>query len=134
MGMDVIGRDPKNEAGDYFRANVWSWRPINHLMIDLCSDFLDEEVLRAMSFNDGAGPEDQATCNKIADRFDAWMERHTEGHTLESDLRVGPGGRLLSLETVQQNPTAGVSPYLVHDEHLKEWVEFLRSCGGFQVY
>ena len=43
MGMDVYGRNPDSQAGKYFRANVWSWRPIHALVIDLCSDFLDEE-------------------------------------------------------------------------------------------
>jgi hypothetical protein len=28
MGMDVWGRKPKNEQGEYFRANIWSWHPI----------------------------------------------------------------------------------------------------------
>ena len=33
MGMDVYGRDPDSPAGKYFRANVWSWRPIHALII-----------------------------------------------------------------------------------------------------
>lgn len=28
MGMDVFGQDPKNEKGEYFRNNVWWWRPL----------------------------------------------------------------------------------------------------------
>ena len=28
MGMDVYGRAPTSESGEYFRANVWSWHPI----------------------------------------------------------------------------------------------------------
>ena len=26
--MDICGRKPKNKIGEYFRANVWSYRPI----------------------------------------------------------------------------------------------------------
>ena len=44
MGMDVVGRNPSTEAGKYFRANVWSWRPIHNLIVQLCSDLLDEEM------------------------------------------------------------------------------------------
>lgn len=73
MGMDVYGRDPANEQGEYFRATVWSWRPIQALMIELCSDILDEELLDAMGTNDGAGPETQAVYTQIAERFDIWM-------------------------------------------------------------
>lgn len=28
MGMDVYGKNPANEAGEYFRRNVWGWRPL----------------------------------------------------------------------------------------------------------
>ncbi len=45
MGLDVYGRNPDSDAGKYFRANVWSWRPIHALIIELCSDLLDEDQL-----------------------------------------------------------------------------------------
>ncbi len=28
MGMDVYGRDPENDKGEYFRNNVWWWHPL----------------------------------------------------------------------------------------------------------
>jgi hypothetical protein len=28
MGMDVYGKEPKSETGEYFRRNVWGWRPL----------------------------------------------------------------------------------------------------------
>lgn len=28
MGMDVYGKKPTNEVGEYFRRNVWGWRPL----------------------------------------------------------------------------------------------------------
>lgn len=28
MGMDVYGKNPKSETGQYFRRNVWGWRPL----------------------------------------------------------------------------------------------------------
>lgn len=28
MGMDVYGKNPSSEAGEYFRRNVWGWRPL----------------------------------------------------------------------------------------------------------
>lgn len=28
MGMDVYGKNPKNEIGQYFRNNVWWWHPL----------------------------------------------------------------------------------------------------------
>jgi hypothetical protein len=35
MGMDVYGRKPTAEVGEYFRRNVWGWRPLADLCIDL---------------------------------------------------------------------------------------------------
>jgi len=117
MGMDVYGRNPSCEEGRYFRASIWSWRPIHGLMRQLCCEFVSDEVLFSMGFNDGAGPEDQETCDKIAKAFDKWMEHNASGVKLETpEIHAGLVGAL------------GFDHYL-----LKEWVTFLRSCGGFKV-
>lgn len=135
MGMDVYGRQPTAKAGKYFRANVWSWHPIHALIRELCADLLDPKLLDQLAFNDGAGPTDQQTCTEMANRFEQWMEHHTEGHGLESSLRVNQEGRFITLEELDQNPDLETkSPYEVSDDHLKEWIEFLRHCGGFQVW
>lgn len=136
MGMDITGRNPSDPSGKYFRANIWSWRPIHHLCCELCSDLLDEETLTAMNFNEGAGPTDQAICTQMANRFDLWMEHNASGQTLESeDLRITNEGRFVGEEELEENPDLETeSPYEVDDEHLKQWVEFLRHCGGFQIW
>ena len=71
MGMDVSGINPSTEVGEYFRANVWSWRPIYALMA-IANErhfglLVDEDTLRLMRYNDGAGLRDQSSCNKMAD-------------------------------------------------------------------
>lgn len=135
MGMDVYGRNPTSPAGKYFWANVWMWHPIHALLVELCSDLLDQELLRRLAYNDGAGPKEQQTCTAMANRFERWLEHHAEGHRLESDLRITPEGRFVSDNDLAANPDLEtVSPYAVEDEHLKEWVEFLRHCGGFEVW
>ena len=40
MGMDVFGTAPKSEKGEYFRNNVWWWRPL----WDYCTIVGDEIV------------------------------------------------------------------------------------------
>jgi hypothetical protein len=135
MGMDVFGRNPDSKAGEYFRANVWSWRPIHDLIIWLCSDLLDEETLESLSYNAGAGAEDQETCTQMANRFDQWMEHNVEGHDIEIEgMQVTPEGRFVSEQELTKNPELEtVTPYETDDEHLKEWIEFLRHCGRFRV-
>jgi hypothetical protein len=129
MGMDVIGRNPNSSAGEYFAANLWSWRPIHDLIVRLCSDLLDDETLVGLGYNDGQGPMEQATCAAMATRFERWMEHHVSGHGLDSDLRV-----VTEQESMENPDLETESPYQAEDEHLKEWIEFLRHCGGFEVW
>ena len=136
MGMDVTGRNPISPAGEYFRANEWSWRPIHVLIRELCSDLLDEETLELIGCNDGAGPPDQSICTKMANRFELWMKHNVRGSSLDvPEMRVTEDGHLVSEEELAENPDIEThTPYHVKDEHLKEWIEFLRYCGGFQVW
>lgn len=36
MGMDIYGKAPANETGEYFRRNAWGWRPLATLCCTLC--------------------------------------------------------------------------------------------------
>ena len=136
MGMDVIGRNPDSDAGKYFRANVWSWRPIHDLIIELCSDLLDEKTLELLAYNDGAGAADQETCTAMASRFEVWMEHHAHGHEIDiPGTRIKNDGSFVTEEELEANPDLETTtPYGVEDEHLKEWIEFLWHCGGFKVW
>ena len=120
MGMDVFGRNPSSKAGEYFRANVWSWRPIHDLVIRLCSDFLDEGTLESLGYNDGSGPEDQETCTQIANRFELWMEHNVEGHDIDIEgMQEMP--EVLLISELQGFETSELeTPYGTDDEHLKE--------------
>lgn len=134
MGMDVYGRKPKSKAGEYFRANVWAWRPIHALICALCSDLLSEKMLAAISFNDGAGPRSQKVCTAMANRFERWLEHHASGHGLQiPGIRVAEDGHLVTPKSPNYSPDLP-SPYQISDDDLKEWVEFLRNCGGFRVW
>lgn len=130
MGMDVFGRNPKNSDGEYFRANVWSWRPIHSLICHIAKDLFDEETLESMAFNDGAGLETQEECDLLADRFNMWLENNVDGVVIEqSAVRVDDCGRFLG----RDSSDPGRSPYQTSDDHIKSFVAFLRGCGGFRV-
>ena len=131
MGMDVYGRNPKSKEGEYFRASIWSWHPLHSLTCELCKDLLPEEMLMRMGYNDGAGPEDQETCDAMASRFEVWMEHHAGGvQKQEAELACPPWAKMFSAAFGQD---IGAT-YDIDDEHLKEWVRFLRACGGFKVW
>ena len=53
MGMDVYGKNPANEVGEYFRRNVWGWHPL----WEYCED-VHGEIAGAVEHghsNDGDG-------------------------------------------------------------------------------
>ena len=56
MGMDVYGTKPTSEKGEYFRNNVWWWRPLwdycEHVAPELCKDV-------SAHYNDGDGLDDE---------------------------------------------------------------------------
>ena len=144
MGMDCMGDNPSCKQGEYFRANIWSWWPIHNLICHFCDQhaevfditLIDDETLKHMSVNDGEGPSDEKTCQILADYFDTYIEKEMEGDVIE--CQHGPvccskTHRFLSAEeekTVKETYRA----YRVEREHLKEFVGFLRSCGGFRVF
>ena len=52
MGMDVYGKKPTNETGEYFRNNVWWWRPLWDYCVTVAPE-LCEGV--SGHYNDGDG-------------------------------------------------------------------------------
>lgn len=53
MGMDVIGKNANSEKGEYFRNNVWWWRPL----WDYCQN-LHGDIVASVEYghsNDGDG-------------------------------------------------------------------------------
>ena len=55
MGMDVYGQAPKSDLGEYFRANVWFWRPLWNYVCQVAPDVIDQTIAQAGHYNDGAG-------------------------------------------------------------------------------
>ena len=133
--MDIQGRKPSAAAGKSFRTEFWAWRPIHALIVQLCPDLFDKKTLETMATGGGGGALDQKTSTEMASRFEEWMEHHAEGFAIESGIRVTPEGRFVSEEELARNPSMEtVSPYEVSDAQLKKWIEFLRACGGFEVW
>lgn len=53
MGMDVYGKKPANEVGQYFRRNVWGWRPLWQYVEDTHPEIA--ELVEYPQSNDGDG-------------------------------------------------------------------------------
>ena len=53
MGMDLYAVKPESPKGEYFRANVWYWRPLWNYTCDTCDDILSKEDMLQGEYNDG---------------------------------------------------------------------------------
>lgn len=188
MGVDISGRNPivrgtkpeidwntatqeekdkyfelrdawdEQNPGDYFRANWWSWRPLN-MLIDMVvvEKGLDIDTSYFGS-NDGAGPDNQEDCDALADGLQEILDRD-ENLTEEDDmiyLVMGSwcdlNGRFLGKEfeeSTQDLPEFGTilyRPFITDDGtivtpahgtsrwHMQRFINFLRECGGFQIW
>jgi hypothetical protein len=134
MGMDVFGRNPSAERGQYFRANIWSWSPIYELTVSLCKDLLDHETICDMAFNNGAGPEDGQVCLAMAGRVDEWLEAHHEDEVSVGIANEEGGPRSQLMGDAMAAALGLVPEYSTDRAHLQGWVAFLRDCGGFEVW
>ena len=51
MGFDISGLRPKNEKGEYFRNNVWYWRPLAQYVLEE-TKVIDEVEHEGWHYND----------------------------------------------------------------------------------
>lgn len=65
MGMDVFGRNPSDENGEYFRANVWWWHPLWNYCALVAPD-LTEAVNGHVNDGDGL---DAGEAEELANRL-----------------------------------------------------------------
>jgi hypothetical protein len=188
MGMDVMGIDPivrgkkpeidwdtadhaekdfyfeqmhaweKDNPGYYFRANVWSWRPI-HALIQIASNNFSLDIDTAgFGYNDGSGIRNQRTCDKLADALEVLIENHThlkedddmlylnlgmwttsEGFSLRDDLKTEAekameAGAIVYTPIVLSDGTLATPSHGVSKWHLEKFISFLRECGGFEIF
>ena len=133
MGMDVYGRE-NPEA--YFRLNVWSWSPLYLLIKEANLRFklgISQKCMEAMEFNEGAGLRTQAKCDRLADALEKLLPEDTSDLIcFLVDQQIGERMRLRMLQTEEQS-TEEIY-FRIKREDVKDFIGFLRECGGFQVW
>jgi hypothetical protein len=141
--FEATNKYEKENPGVYFRANVWSWRPIHMLICTIADSYLkkngkiliEDPVLEGMGMNNGDGPEEDWICQELATGFNIWLEHNASGLELDLGCRVEKAASEMGGHsfTKSDDPSTTKSAHSVEDEHLKEFVSFLQNCGGFQV-
>lgn len=159
MGMDVIGRAARSKTGEYFRNNAWWWRPLANYCVEIAPQIT--AARKYWQSNDGDGLDD-AGALKLADalqvELDAGRTLLFEKRYMGA-LEMTPnepcrlcGGTGVRLPVPQVGagdlakgglicnachgeghvrPVATAYPFSV--ENVREFVAFLRDCGGFEI-
>ena len=159
MGMDVIGRKPTSKEGEYFRNNVWWWRPL----ADYCMRVAPDIAARCKYWhsNDGYGLDERDSL-ALADLLQAEIDSGrcaSYARVRESELELLPNERCQLCEGTPPRrvpPDRGAGNLLTgmkcnacdgegfkrpwacwYDfdvENVREFVGFLRGCGGFAIW
>ena len=121
MGMDVYGR---NQA--YFRASIWRWPALLQLIHKANQDSNLELDLKGWQWNDGCGLDTQEDCNALADAlekivFPCKASVVFAAGNNDDGTHIG----LALASTLGLNVT-----FEVDLGHVKEFISFLRNCGG----
>lgn len=155
MGMDVIGRKPSSKEAEYFRNNVWWWRPLWDYCLQTVPD-PTEKVGSAGHYNDGAGLNEEdslrlAKALRAEIDFGRTKKYEEEYNQMLKDLPDevcstcgGTGFRKVPPETGAGAHSCNVCNkkgrkrpwstwYSFSEENVKEFVKFLEECGGFKI-
>lgn len=72
MGMDVYGNEPSDEAGEYFRNNVWWWHPLWDYCLDAAPEIAGKVVHGHSNDGDGLNGDDaRALAQRLTELLDA---------------------------------------------------------------
>ena len=162
--MDIFGRNPKNKTGEYFRSNVWSYRPIHWLCYLMTKrheektgydDLIPFKTLQGMEHNMGRGLRSERKCKLLSEYIQEMVDYFFLGipfeiPTSDNSLKWGVNedkefyidvgryvdteGKFLSEEDEKDSNIEKTTPYRTNKEHLQEFCDFLKNCGGFEVW
>ena len=155
MGMDVSGKKPTTEAGGYFRNNCWWWRPLWEYCEHIAPHLTNKVKYAGSNDGDGLGARDS---KKLAELLQAEVDAgKTRVYQLARDAELaampdetcwlcgGTGKRAEPpsvgagvypcngcASTGKVRPSACNYPFDV--DNVKGFIEFLRGCGGFEIW
>jgi hypothetical protein len=186
MGMDIYGLNPKltserpeidwdtsteesrkeyfkvleeweeENPGYYFRANLWSWRPI-HALIDSVI-LLNELDLDTKLFgeNSGGGFKTQEECDLVANGLKdlvaemkesgqetiylnlgmwvSWEGSFNVPQDLQAELNEQNEKLFIPSPIVASNGQLVIPAHGVSIEHIETFINFLYHCGGFEIW
>lgn len=153
MGFDIYGKSPKGANGEYFRNNVWFWRPLWAYVESNCSDILSQIDSEQGHFNSGhfinaekaekigQRLNDLVASGETAEFQKAYTEEQEVLDLVECDICKGKGVRDDEYVKGKCNACEGKGKrkdwstnYPFEVENVKEFAEFCLNSGGFEIY
>lgn len=158
MGMDVFGKHPTNDTGNYFRASVWGWAPIAEYLCDVAPGLMAKVTYLGSNDGDGLDGADSVTLADALDEasasghLDAYAARRsaaiaalprvtceqcdgTGTRTDEVGQRMGFAGRgWCNGCDGKGDRESWQASYRLDAEHVREFAGFVRHSGGFEIW
>lgn len=150
MGMDVYGKKPENERGEYFRNNVWWWHPL----WDYCLTQHPEPAAKVehghSNSGDGLNSQDAKKLGMLlkqdllSGKVDAYedMYKKEQDALPEQDCVICNATGIRNDEYVQGtcNACSGkgktehfAKNYPFAKKNVEDFSEFLINSGGFEI-
>jgi hypothetical protein len=160
MGMDVYGLNPTSSKGDYFRNNVWYWRPLWNYVEEHFPDIAEKVPGAHYNDGDGLNAEDSLLlASLLQDHIDrglvakfekSWNDIITNApeepceYCSQTGVCKSESGSPMnsSSETIYKecNSCNGsgktksyVTMYPFTEDNVIEFTHFLKYCGGFSI-
>ena len=148
--------------GIYFRFNRWGWRSILRLCEMAKNKYRLKMDMSDWVYNDGKGLRTQKQCDRLADAIELMLNNDTVYKDFMADnsnvMYIVTGswevtdtgeaffdeedelneeyeyGTILWAPVVTKKGVMVETIYSCSLEHLKDWLNFLRECGGFKIW
>lgn len=154
MGMDVYGKAPLDERGKYFRNNIWWWHPLWDYCMALEGSPIPQNNHGHTNSGWGLDAEDSLVLSlllfqeidsgRTKEYEEAYMAQLNSLPDEDCPLcgatgmrakppTTGPGDRLCNGCQGSGVIRPFETSYPFSEENVKEFAEFLESCGGFEI-
>lgn len=149
-----------DNPGYYFRATWWSWRPI-HMIADLAIKVADLPLsTERWGENSGYGLKTQLDCDLLADAMELFITLNKKNMDEDNDRiyvcldfwarhdgklirdaeinsqlnKDYPLGTVMYSGVVDSTGQLAIPVYSASLSIIEEFINFLRNCGGFEIY
>jgi hypothetical protein len=147
MGFDIFGMNATNEKGEYFRNNVWWWRPLADYVVEQCGlegdgwfDNRGHEVSAGDARRIAATLDRLLAAGEVKKYETEYMRQLASLADVECTVCHGFGVRFDAFVQGTCNGCAGrgrVRPFATNypfsEENVQKFAEFCRASGGFSI-